>query len=146
MQCYIFDIDGTLADCTHRLPHIIDKSPKDWDAFFAACLGDAPIRHMVRLAQHITTAGVPIVYVSGRSDQVREETAQWLAMHDLPSGPIFMRKRGDHRNDDVLKPELLAAVRDAGWKPIMAFDDRDRVVSALREAGLPVAQVAPGAF
>jgi hypothetical protein len=30
----LVDIDGTLADCTHRLHHI-QKQPKDWDAFFA---------------------------------------------------------------------------------------------------------------
>lgn len=33
---YVFDIDGTLADLTHRLHHI-QKQPKDWDAFFDAC-------------------------------------------------------------------------------------------------------------
>jgi len=33
---YIFDIDGTLADVSHRL-HYITGETKDWDAFFAAC-------------------------------------------------------------------------------------------------------------
>ena len=29
----IFDIDGVLADATHR-EHHVTKKPKDWDAFF----------------------------------------------------------------------------------------------------------------
>ena len=57
-----------------------------------------------------------------------------------------MRKAGDHRNDDILKIEMLAEVRAEGYDPIMAFDDRDRVVAAWRAAGVPCAQVAPGAF
>ncbi len=32
----IFDIDGTLADCSHRLHHI-QKDPADWDGFYEAC-------------------------------------------------------------------------------------------------------------
>lgn len=145
MHCYIFDIDGTLADCSHRLSYI-QKSPKDWRGFFAACSDDAPIAHIIGLAQHLASAGVSLVYVSGRSDEAREQTEEWLARHRLPSGPLYMRKAGDHRNDDVLKPELLAKVVADGWTPLMAFDDRDRVVASWRAAGVPCAQVAPGAF
>lgn len=42
MRCYIFDIDGTIADLSHRLPHI-QKEPKDWDAFFGCVADDAPM-------------------------------------------------------------------------------------------------------
>jgi hypothetical protein len=37
-RCYLFDLDGTLADCTHRL-----HRRKHWRAFFAACTADSPI-------------------------------------------------------------------------------------------------------
>jgi hypothetical protein len=33
-----------------------------------------------------------------------------------------------------------------GFEPIMVFDDRNRVVKALRAAGVPCAQVAEGDF
>jgi hypothetical protein len=45
--CYLFDFDGTLADCTHRLHHI-KGSRKNWRAFFAACSKDGPIPHIRR--------------------------------------------------------------------------------------------------
>jgi phosphoglycolate phosphatase-like HAD superfamily hydrolase len=143
-DCYLFDIDGTLADCSHRLRHI-EKSPKDWDAFFGACDGDAPIEHICDLAR-IVALELPIVFVSGRSDQCRDQTEEWLKQNRLWSGYLYMRKHGDHRPDDIIKLELLERLRGDGFNPIMAFDDRDRVVAAWRSAGVPCAQVAPGDF
>lgn len=146
MKAYLFDIDGTLADCSHRLHHI-QSTPKDWDSFFAGCAGDAPILHIIELARTLgTVPGRSIVYVSGRSDQCRQETRDWLHRHHLPAGPLYMRRAGDHRDDDVIKLELLAKLRDDGFEPILAFDDRNRVVAAWRAAGIPCAQVAEGNF
>ena len=142
-RCYIFDIDGTLADITHRLHHI-EKTPKDWDTFFAECESDKPIEHMIRLCSTLRDS-TSIVFVSGRSDQVRQETERWLARYDL-YGSLYMRKAGDHKPDDLLKIELLATMRADGWEPIMAFDDRNRVVKAWRDAGIPCAQVVDGDY
>lgn len=153
MRCYIFDIDGTLADLSHRLYHIQpetmkDGTPgkKDWDAFFAACGDDAPIQHTIKLAIDVAHAGAKIIYVSGRSDQCREATEAWLARHGLPSGRVYMRKAGDHRPDHQVKVELLEHLRADGHSPVMAFDDRNAVVKMWREIGVPCAQVAEGDF
>lgn len=143
-KCYIFDIDGTLADCSHRLHHI-QKRPKDWDAFFADCGDDDPINHIIGLLRALAERH-EIVFVSGRSDQVRAETVAWLDRHVGISEPLYMRRQGDRRDDDFLKIELLAQLRADGFDPIMAFDDRTRVVNAWRAAGVPCAQVAPGDF
>ena len=144
MRCYLFDIDGTIADCSHRI-HLIQSQPKLWDEFFAKCEDDEPIEHMCDLAR-ILVCETPIVYVSGRSDQCREQTEEWLKKNDLWFGSLYMRKEGDHRDDDIIKLELLADLRADGFEPIMAFDDRTRVVAAWRSAGIPCAQVAPGDF
>jgi phosphoglycolate phosphatase-like HAD superfamily hydrolase len=146
MKAYLFDIDGTLADCSHRLHHI-QSTPKDWDSFFAGCDADSPIQHIIEVARTLgTVAGRSVVYVSGRSDQCREQTAEWLFRHHLPAGPLYMRKAGDHRADDVIKLELLERLRADGYEPVLAFDDRNRVVQAWRSAGIPCAQVAEGNF
>lgn len=143
--CYIFDIDGTIADGSHRLHHI-QKSPKDWRTFFAFVIDDRPIKHIVDLARDLHRAGGTIVYVSGRSDECRAMTQTWLNLYRLPPGPLYMRKAGDHKDDDKLKIEILADLRRDGFEPIMAFDDRNRVVAAWRSAGVPCAQVAEGDF
>lgn len=145
MRCYIFDIDGTIADQSHRFHHI-EKAPKDWRSYFAACGDDAPIMHVIELARDLFSAGAAILYVSGRSDECRAETQAWLTRHRLPPGKLYMRKAGDHRNDDILKAELLAGIRSEGYEPRMAFDDRNRVVESWRANGVPCAQVAEGDF
>lgn len=143
--CYLFDIDGTIADGSHRLHHI-QQTPKNWDGWYAGVSEDKPIPHIIELACILWDVGKVIVYVSGRSDQCRSETEAWLVKHGLPIGPLFMRKAGDHRNDDVVKIEILGEVRRSGYEPVLAFDDRSRVVAAWRAAGIPCAQVAAGDF
>jgi phosphoglycolate phosphatase-like HAD superfamily hydrolase len=153
---YVFDIDGTLADCSHRLPHI-QKEPKDWRSFFAACKYDKPINHLIKLANDLLRSNATIIFVSGRSDECMMETVKWLHQNIRELSPriseaprplfrLYMRKAGDHRPDDIVKLELLAEIRANGYEPIMAFDDRDRVVKAWRSAGIPCAQVAEGDF
>jgi phosphoglycolate phosphatase-like HAD superfamily hydrolase len=145
MRCYIFDIDGTVADLSHRLHHI-QKDPKDWDAFFSECHLDKPIVHICDLARSLASSA-PTLFVSGRSDQVRIETDWWLRMVGLvfPTA-LYMRTAGDHRPDHLVKGELLDQILAYGWAPIMAFDDRNQVVQMWRERGIPCAQVADGDF
>lgn len=38
----VLDLDGVLADVRHRL-RFVEKTPKDWDAFFAAISADPPL-------------------------------------------------------------------------------------------------------
>lgn len=145
MKVYLFDIDGTIADLSHRLHHI-QSTPKDWDSFFAGCASDVPIPHIIEMARDLAFAGKGVVYVSGRSDQCRKQTRAWLGNHGLPPGPLYMRKEGDHREDNQVKGELLDRLRADGYEPIMAFDDRNQVVKMWRERGIPCAQVAEGNF
>lgn len=60
MKAVIFDIDGTLADLSHRLHHVSGK-PKNWDAFFAEADRDALIVPMRDLAQMLAAAGTKII-------------------------------------------------------------------------------------
>ena len=142
--CYIFDIDGTIADLSHRLHHI-EKRPKKWDAFFAACADDLAIAHIVTLARDLVNVST-VIFVSGRSDQVRKETEDWLERHVGVRGPLYMRKGRDKRPDYIVKGELLDRLLADGYQPIMAFDDRDQVVKMWRARGIPCAQVAEGDF
>ena len=151
-KCYLMDIDGTLADATHRLHHIKGEV-KDWDTFFDKCVDDPPIEHMVTLCR-ILARYHTVVFVSGRSSRVWKQTLEWLRRHgcitdDQPYNDrltLYMRQEGDHRPDDVVKGELLERIMHDGYKPLMAFDDRQRVVDMWRRLGIPCAQVAEGDF
>src|SRR6266436_8545187 len=102
---YIFDIDGTLADISHRL-HFIQEKPADWRAFFAACPEDKPIAEVIEVAKALQPIH-PIKLITGRSDEVEQETAQWINDQGIYFSDLLMRKSGDHREDSIVKAELL---------------------------------------
>ena len=155
---YVFDLDGTLCDLSHRL-HYIGASHtsfvgteqtqgKDWDAFFAACKNDNPIFEVITVARALSSAGHTIVYSTGRPESTRSATIAWLQKYRLPLGLVYMRKDGDHREDSIVKEESLNKIlleykdKELGG----AFEDRQQVVDMLRKRGVRVFQVAPGKF
>lgn len=157
----VFDLDGTLADCSHRL-HLISGETKDWDAFFDACDGDLPMRPAGETLIALIHAGHRAEIWSGRGEgpesSVRKKTVDWLHRHFDIVSPDFgegfkpahhridslkMRPFGCHTRDVDLKREWLDDARNAGRAPDLVFDDRDRVVAMWREEGIPCFQVAP---
>lgn len=143
----IVDIDGTLADCTHRLHHI-QKQPKDWDAFFAATAGDTPILPVLEIVDGLARMEHRIIFCSGRPERTREATEKWLfLMLDYASiDRLYMRPDDNHSDDDTLKRWLLEKIRADGFNPVLAIEDRKRVVEMWRSEGLICAQVAEGDF
>jgi hypothetical protein len=94
----------------------------------------------------------PILFVSGRPSKYKDVTREWLIKHGL-FNPfldgkllLWMRPDGDRRDDDIVKRELLGRIRMEGYEPVIAFDDRDRVVKMWRDNGIPCCQVAAGDF
>ena len=150
---YIFDLDGTLADISHRL-HFIEQKPQDWKAFFAACVDDKPIVEVIDVLLALHSRGHEIVIFTGRSDEVEDETVAWLECRRIPFTTMFMRKAGDHRPDHIVKSELLDSYYgtwkwhdDAlGERIAGVFEDRQQVVDMYRARGLRVFQVAEGKF
>lgn len=144
---YIFDIDGTLADLSHRL-HFIQGKKKDWTAFFANCENDKPIPEIIEVCRALYRGGHDIVYATGRSNEIEELTRDWIQSKGLPPGPILMRKSGDHREDNVVKSELLDQILCSTLLSGIAgvFEDREQVVKMYRARGLRVFQVAEGKF
>lgn len=59
-KIFVFDLDGTLCNCDHRL-HYIKNKPKRWDLFFAGIPLDPPCEDVVWLAQTFKTLGHTIV-------------------------------------------------------------------------------------
>jgi hypothetical protein len=139
----ICDLDGTIADLSHRLHHIKEE-PKNWDLFFSECVDDAIHHDVIDLLWAVFPFGTQIYYFSGRSDVVKRETQYWLAKSGAPLGKLRMRKQGDHRPDHEVKAEMLQGIKPADvW---FILDDRDQVVSMWRSKGFRVLQVANGDF
>lgn len=140
----VFDLDGTLADITHRLHHIKDGN-RNWDTFHRDCVHDAVIPEMKKVFQSLRGAGCRIEVWSGRSDMVMFETQKWLFDHNLFPNLIRMRKHGDYTPDDELKESWLLSL-DPAERPSLVFDDRQRIVDMWRRYNIRCCQVALGDF
>lgn len=143
--CYVFDLDGTLANLDHRLHFIHGQSPPDWRAFFAAVADDEPIPPIVKLFTDLAGANT-IVIVSGRSDECHAETGDWLFENSLFPTKLYMRRSGDHRPDHIVKRELLDQILADGYEPTLFIDDRKQVVDMWRSLGYTCLQCAEGDF
>ena len=140
----IFDIDGTIADCSHRLHHVTVK-PKNWKAFEAELPNDAPIHDVIQLVFTLAQEH-HILLVTGRGEQSRDATERWLLLHGIHYDRLYMRPKGDYREDYVVKKELLDKIRSEGYDPFIAIEDRTRCVKMYRENGLICLQVADGDY
>ena len=138
----ICDVDGTLADLTHR-KHFLEK-PKNWLAFFNGVEFDKPIQPIVKLVDKLSYEFY-ILIVSGRAmDRAGLATEKWLNDQDIVYKHLFMRAGNDFRADDIVKKEILDLLPKDRIKYVL--DDRDRVVKMWRDNGLTCLQVAPGNF
>lgn len=148
MRYYLFDLDGTLADGTHRL-HLLPKQDlhltESWIEFNKACINDAPIRSTIDVMNMIYDAcekvdeGDQVIILTGRSDDAERETIEWLDDMGCKYHRLEMRSKADNRPDTVIKEEFL---RGLGLENIVAcWDDSVKVIRHFRSLGLTVYQV-----
>ena len=139
------DIDGTVANITHRR-HWVATKPKNWGAFNAGMAQDTVYADIKFVYDTFAATGNTIVFCSGRSEENRDVTESWLRSNGFAWSALYMRSARDHRQDSIVKVELLAVIRAHFGEPYLWFDDRNQVVDAIRAQGVRVLQVAPGDF
>jgi ribonucleotide monophosphatase NagD (HAD superfamily) len=139
---YIFDLDGTLSDGTHRL-HLLPKKDlhltESWTAFNMAAGDDAPIEDTIAVLNALSSRKAVIIILTGRSDEARSITQKWLSDHGVKYDYLIMRASHDNRKDTVIKEEEL---RKIGLDRIIAaWDDSPTVIAHLRSLGITTYQV-----
>lgn len=145
------DLDGTLADCSHRVHHVqkVDgsglKRKPDWDAFYAGVGDDGIHRPVLALLTRMLTSFYTVTFVTGRPERCRKDTVRWLEEWGIHEHFLHMRKDGDYRADYIVKQEILDAHIDKD-RVLFVLDDRQQVVDMWRRNGLVCFQVAKGDF
>lgn len=130
----VFDIDGVLADATHRQHHLASR-PKDWDAFFGGVGADPVIEAGVRRYLEEATRH-EIVLMSGRPERTRRDTQEWLARNGLGEPRMVLREDADFRPAAVVKSELIGLVATP-TEVAVVVDDDESVVARLTAMGYP---------
>lgn len=138
MKTVIFDLDGTLADGTHRLhllPTVDLHLTDSWNEFNRASKDDSPFHHTIEVCNSMVRAGLRVIILTGRSDIVRAETEAWLERHFVMYHKLVMRPHSDNRKDIIIKEEFLR--NQVGLDNIVAaWDDSPAVIEHFRRLGL----------
>jgi len=166
----IFDVDGTIADCSARKQYLnlckscgeteeFHKEPaentceefipgkKDHKIFYEKVSEDLPIWPVINWLRSCHAAGYVVLIVSGRpTDVAGDGTTGWLEVNGVPYRHIFMRAAGDFRDDRIVKQEILDKILNWITKDQILFtvDDRPRVIRMWKENGLRCFDVGPG--
>jgi predicted kinase len=135
-EAVLVDIDGTVALMGDRNPYDMTRVGED-----------LPNHTVITAVRAMQAFGHHIVFCSGRSDDCRDITEQWLDEHvGVPYQALFMRVTGDTRRDSIVKAEIFEREIRHRWAVTGVFDDRAQVVRMWRSLGLTVFQVAEGNF
>ena len=132
----ICDLDGTLALMNGRNP---------FDA--ALCESDLLNRPVAKVLTVFRALGYKILLLSGRKDEHKPQTINWLNQHGIAFDLLEMRQAADNRVDAIVKKELFDAHIAGQYFIEFVLDDRDQVVDLWRsQLGLPCFQVNYGDF
>ncbi len=144
---YIFDIDGTLADPTHRLHHILEGE-RNWDAFYEELINDPIILPVANIMHSLIGAGYGIIFITGRNEVCLEDTRKWIeTVLGVNCYSLFMRRNNDRRPDYIIKKDIYESWPDELKNSIQGvFEDRNQVVDMWRELGLICLQVQEGDY
>ena len=108
-----FDMDGVLANCSHRLKW----ADKDYDKFYAPknIAKDTPIQAGIDLFKMFRATGHKIIIITSRRTCSRTATMDWLDHYglDVDRADIYTRADGDHRKSWAVKLDLTEqAIQD----------------------------------
>lgn len=140
-EIVVSDVDGTLADCSHRT-HFVKGEKKDWDSFFDPHLvyEDKPRQEIIdKFNSH---PGIPVV-VTARPEKLRSVTESWLRKHGVRFVWLIMREDGDRRPDRETKRMMWVHILSQS-KVLKIFDDRPAVIGMWRSYGANVEDVGDG--
>lgn len=133
-EAIIVDIDGTLA-------HMDGRSPYDWER-----VGEDLLDENLGRIIHVLGERFRIIVMSGRSEDCRKITQEWLRDNHVKYDYLFMRPSRDNRPDTIIKYELFDEYVRGRFNITCVYDDRDSVCALWRRMGLSCYQVAPGNF
>lgn len=140
----VVDLDGTLCDTTHRQSF---GKEKNWKEFFGRMFHDPVNYFVLNTIEAFRAQGTrEIVFCSGRPEEYRATTEEWLKSHNIKYDHLFMRKKGDFRSDVIVKEIILDFELKTRYGNMIMLDDRNSVVEMWRRNGYPCLQVAEGDF
>ena len=143
-EAIIVDIDGTIANCKHRLD-LIKKEPKDWDKFHELSVKDTVIEKNMDLIKIINLySSAKPIFITGRPLKLHHVTKHFIQKNFnecLNNFELFMREYDDKRKTWIVKRELYFRYVFTKYDVKMVFEDDPRCIRMYRDLGLNVIDV-----
>lgn len=166
-QVVVFDIDGTLTDSTHRnyilesLKEIDEKYPKEeikkdkelkkerddlksevWIEFNRASKDDPPIEKTIEILKYYKSKGFKIFAMSGRADEVRDETFKYFKDLEIEFDLLKMRRKEQKIPSPYLKNAWIKKyITDKGMEVKCIYEDDQKVIDYLSGKGFTCCHV-----
>jgi len=144
-KAIIVDLDGTLTDVEHRV-HYVKLDQKNWKEFNDRMIHDPIQVWCYELILAMKARGYKIIFVTGRGEDYRPHTVEWLSKHQVPYDLLFMRKANDFREDNDVKEEIYIQNIKSHFQILFVVDDRKSVVERWRKLELICLQCDWGDF
>lgn len=142
----VVDIDGTIADLTHRLKYYSGPE-KDLEKFYSLVSEDKPIHNIIRMVESLAK-DYKIVFCTGRCERSMQDTITWLrsVLFVNKTFELLMRPEDDRRMDTEVKPEILIHNGLSPKNVLLIIEDRNRMVKEWRSRGFTCIQVVDGNY
>lgn len=125
-KAIIVDVDGTIAQMNGRGPFEWHRVGEDFPRWL-----------IIDMVINYERQGYEVIVVSGRSDECKTETEEWLERHMIPYTELHMRKEGDFRRDSAVKEEILWTHLAHKYNIVAAIDDRPMMIRTWYELRIP---------
>ena len=141
----IVDIDGTLANIEHRVPHVRGEK-KNWSEFNKNFDKDILNKWCAEIIEAMHAKGVGTMLLTGRGERYRSPTEEWLTSHRINYDRLYMRKSKDRREDALIKKEIYLEHIQPFHDVLFVVEDRLNVVKMWRDLGIVCLQCEWGDF
>jgi hypothetical protein len=148
----VFDVDGVLLNCEHRLQLLLDGHHEE---HFALASKDKPIPQGIAICKmFLNNPDYRVLFVTGRGDtpyhrQITRYDLEDYMDYTIHDAQLLMREYpevGEHLHDTVKKPLMIEQAGYSLDDIFMVFEDRNSIVDMWRSRGVTTYHTQPGEF
>lgn len=142
------DLDSTLCDTKHR-EYLAPsgeyrESTYSWVDYSLACRDDGLIEGVARALNLFYELGYQIHFVSGRNEEARGATVDWLQRHGVKFHALRLHDHTDVRHNAQYKVGYLKSLQARGYDVRLMFEDHISVCELIeKETSIPCITVKP---
>lgn len=133
----VFDIDGVLADYSHRA-NLPRKSKEDYKKFQELAEFDTPIKENIDLLNSYRFDYITVYLCSCRPESTRKTTEDWLDKHNICYEKLLLRNDNNFDKDSDVKIDLLRRWLDY---ILIVYDDKPEIIRSFLELGIDAVKI-----